>query len=198
MREALLCAVLGIIGENFGGDVYNPEEPTDTEPYEEIKFDPNKQSEPSQSEPSQEYVMRIKNGVTIDHIPAGRGIQIYQRLPRTGNERVLADGIDSKKLGKKDLIKLVGYDLTPDELTTIGIICPGATVTTIRDSRPVRKLRARLPALIEGLLECQNNNCISRDEDERVPGVFTREKDGVSCHYCDTSHKYDDGSLTLK
>ena len=73
-------------------------------------------------------------------------------------------------------------------------------VSIIKDGEVVDKYIVHIPELVEGLLDCQNDNCISADATENVPSKFvTTERDPVQldCHYCDTKHSYADGSLKL-
>ena len=52
--------------------------------------------------------MKIKNGFVLDHIKAGVGVKIfkYLNLEKEGNQVALIINADSKKNGKKDIIKI--------------------------------------------------------------------------------------------
>ncbi|MEM2261807.1 MAG: aspartate carbamoyltransferase regulatory subunit, partial [Ignisphaera sp.] len=63
------------------------------------------------SEESTLVVSKIKNGTVIDHIPAGRALDILSVLGINGKEgyrMAILMNVESKKLGKKDIIKIEG------------------------------------------------------------------------------------------
>ena len=90
----------------------------------------------------------IKNGVVIDHIAAGKGMKLYELLGLEALECSVAliKNVPSRKLGKKDIIKIDGE--FPVNLSAIGYVDPEATVNIIRDGQRVEKLHPSLPERI--------------------------------------------------
>lgn len=130
----------------------------------------------------------IKNGVVIDHIPAGRGMELYRymKLDTLDCEVALIKNAQSSKLGRKDIIK-VGETIALD-FDILGYLDPGITVNIIEDGKRVRKLHPPLPETITGVLRCKNPRCITSTEQE-LPQLFRltdRESATYRCAYCDT------------
>ena len=65
----------------------------------------------------------IQNGVVIDHIPAGRGMEIYRLLHLESKHQAVAllQSVRSEKYGTKDLIKIEGSNL-PERLEILGYL----------------------------------------------------------------------------
>ena len=129
----------------------------------------------------------IKNGIVIDHIDAGCGMQIYQML---GMDRLtcpvaLLRNVPSKKLGQKDIIKVDG-ELDID-LDILGYFGPNITVNFIRDSVLVDKKHIELPARISDLLRCKNPRCITTTEQDihHIFRLADPQKRTYRCIYCD-------------
>ncbi len=143
-------------------------------------------------------ISRIKEGIVIDHIPAGRALVVLRILGITGREgfRVaLVMNVESKKLGLKDIVKIEGRDLTHEELNLISLVAPTATVNIIRNYEVVQKFKVSIPDVIEGLLKCKNPNCITNQPREPVKTRFrVLKKDPLRliCDYCGTVHDVKD------
>ena len=132
----------------------------------------------------------IKNGFVLDHIKAGRGMQIYfdLHLDEIDCPVVIIKNVPSKKMGKKDIIKIDG-DIELD-LNILGYIDPGITVNVIRDDK-VEKKHLTLPEKLTGILKCKNPRCISSTEQE-LPQIFTladKERRIYRCLYCESASK---------
>lgn len=130
----------------------------------------------------------IQNGIVIDHIAAGRGMQLYHLLHLDQLECSVAiiKNVHSKKMGRKDIIKV---DAAIDvDIDAIGYVDPNATVNIIRDGKLVEKRDICLPEQLVNVIRCKNPRCISTTEQE-LPQVFmlTDRKKGVyRCRYCET------------
>ncbi len=132
----------------------------------------------------------IVNGVVIDHIPAGRGMEIYRYLglEDLDCEVALIKNAPSVKMGKKDIVKV--SDVIDLDYDILGFIDPNITVNIIQNGEKVRKVRPQPPERITGILKCKNPRCITFDEQE-LPQVFRltdREKLTYRCLYCDTKN----------
>ncbi|CAN0487855.1 unnamed protein product, partial [Phaeothamnion confervicola] len=94
-------------------------------------------------------------------------------------------GLNSGKMGKKDLLKIEGRDLSESEIDRLALVAPDATINLIRDSQRVNKLNVKLPDRIDRIVRCSNVGCITRHED--VPTRFmtiSRTPVQLRCHYC--------------
>ena len=129
----------------------------------------------------------IQNGIVIDHIAAGRGMQLYKLLQLDKLECSVAiiKNVTSHKMGKKDIIKVDGQlDINID---AIGYVDPKATVNIIRNGELVEKRDIVLPEKLVNVIRCKNPRCISTTEQE-LEQVFVlkdREKAVYRCLYCE-------------
>ena len=129
----------------------------------------------------------IKNGVVIDHIPAGKSMTLYRylKLDEVDCSVALLRNVHSNKLGKKDIIKIDGdLDMNWDVL---GYLAPDCTVNVIRDGVIVEKRFLQLPEKLTGVIQCKNPRCITTIEQE-LTHIFklTNPKKGVyRCIYCE-------------
>ena len=136
-------------------------------------------------------VSKLKKGIVLDHIPAGHGYKLFKQLHLDELEDVvvLMKNVDSGKLGKKDLIK-IETDM-PLDLTVIGLIEPGITISYIENGECTRKLKLRLPEKVDGILTCKNPRCISNVE--RLENItfylVDAEKKEYACEYCEARTK---------
>ena len=129
----------------------------------------------------------IKNGIVIDHITAGKGMSIYRLLGLDSLDCSIAiiKNVNSRKLGKKDIIKV--DSAIPLNLEALGYIDPDVTVDVIRDGKLVEKRSVDLPETLHGVLTCKNPRCITSCEQE-LEQVFTltdRENRVYRCIYCE-------------
>ena len=133
----------------------------------------------------------IKNGIVIDHIAAGKGMELYHLLGLDNLDCSVAiiKNVNSRKMGKKDIIKIdAAIDLDMDIL---GYVDPDATINIIRDGKRVEKRKINLPEMLTNVIFCKNPRCITATEQE-LPHVFKladREKRVYRCIYCDTNAK---------
>ena len=136
-------------------------------------------------------VDEIKNGIVLDHITAGKGMQIYKRLGLDKLEYSVAliRNAPSRKMGKKDIIK-IDADITLNT-DIIGYIDPDITVNIIKDGKTVEKKTIDLPERLTNVITCKNPRCISVTEQE-LPQVFTladKENRVYRCLYCEAKAK---------
>ncbi len=136
-------------------------------------------------------VDEIKNGIVLDHITAGKGMQIYKLLGLDNLECSVAliKNAPSRKMGKKDIIK-IDADITLDT-DIIGYIDPDITVNVIKDGMTVEKKTIDLPERLTNVITCKNPRCISVTEQE-LPQVFSladKENRVYRCLYCEAKAK---------
>lgn len=149
------------------------------------------------------FLYRLDNGTLIDHIEQGKGLLVYQLLGlgELGTTVVPAVGLNSKSKGRKDIIAIHEKYLTPEQLYKIALISEQATINIIENREVVKKGRVMLPNVLEGVLQCQNQHCISWPEHyEHVPNKFKVENrsplDG-RCYYCETPMKREEATKAL-
>jgi len=140
------------------------------------------------SDDEQLRVSKIRNGTVIDHITGGQALNVLAILGidgSSGEELSVAMNVPSDRLGKKDIVKVEGRELSQDEVDVLSLIAPAASINIVRDFSVIEKHRVSRPSMVEGVLECPNHNCIST-EDEPVESRFAVVDDGVRCEYCET------------
>ena len=96
----------------------------------------------------------IKNGIVIDHITAGKGMQIYNLLGLDSLECSVAliKNAPSLKMGKKDIIKIDSdFDVNTEIL---GFVDPDVTVNIIKDGNTVEKKTTDLPQSVTRIYRC--------------------------------------------
>ena len=130
----------------------------------------------------------IRNGVVIDHITPGRGMQIYRflGLDKLSCPIALITNAASRRMGAKDIIK-VDIDL-PLELDALGYIDPDVTVNIIEDGVLTRKYHPGLPLEIVDIVKCKNPRCITSTEQElsHVFRLTDTESRTYRCIYCES------------
>ena len=129
----------------------------------------------------------IKNGIVIDHIPAGKSMTLYRylKLDEIDCSVALLRNVHSDKLGKKDIIKIDGIlDMNWDVL---GYLAPDCTVNIIRDGEIVDKRFLQLPEKLTGVIQCKNPRCITTIEQElsHIFKLTDRKKGVYRCIYCE-------------
>lgn len=131
----------------------------------------------------------IKNGIVIDHIVAGKGMEIYKllHLDRLDCTVAIIKNVSSNKMGKKDIIK-VDNDIEVD-VDVLGYVDPGVTIDVIKDSKLVEKKKVELPEKLTNVIKCKNPRCITSVEQE-LPHIFKLTGQGdkkvYRCIYCET------------
>ena len=131
----------------------------------------------------------IKNGIVIDHITAGKAMQIYNLLGLDTMDCSVAliKNVSSSKMGKKDIIK-IDADFAVDT-DILGYIDPGATVNIIKNEETVEKKKLELPEKLTNVIKCKNPRCITSSEQE-LPQMFNltdKNKKVYRCVYCETA-----------
>jgi aspartate carbamoyltransferase regulatory subunit len=140
-------------------------------------------------EPRKELqVSAIENGTVIDHIPAKSLFQVLRILHLEGSENQILFGtnLDSKKYGKKGIIKVADKYFKIEEINKIALVAPTATLTVIKNYQIIEKKRVEIPDEILQIVRCFNPLCITNNE--KIPTRFyvVDKKDlKLLCHYCE-------------
>lgn len=129
----------------------------------------------------------IENGYVIDHIKAGKAMQIYQALglDKVTCEVAIINNAHSNKQGRKDIIKIEErIDLDWDLLS---FLTRSATVNVIENGHIVEKRKLEQPKQIVGLIACKNPRCITSTERGLVNTfkLTDPEKNVYRCIYCE-------------
>jgi aspartate carbamoyltransferase regulatory subunit len=133
----------------------------------------------------------IKNGIVIDHIEAGKGMEVYNFLNLGDLDCTVAliKNVPSKKTGKKDIIK-IDADIKLD-FNVLGYIAPEVTVNIIKDGATIEKKKLALPQTLKGVIKSKNPRCITSVE-QGIEHIFTltdRENRVYRCIYCESAAK---------
>lgn len=133
----------------------------------------------------------IKNGFVIDHIPAGKGMELFNLLGlgELDCQIAMIRNAPSRLMGKKDIIKIdADIDISLD---VIGFFDSGITVNTIKNEKLVNKCHLELPESLENVCKCKNPRCITSTEQElnHIFRLTDRENKVYRCLYCDSKLK---------
>ena len=131
---------------------------------------------------------QIKDGIVLDHITAGRGMEIYNilGLDKLDCTVAIVKNADSVKMGEKDIIKIATkLDL---DLDVLGYIDPGITVNHIEDGKRAKQEKLSLPKTVTDIIKCKNPRCITSCEQELKHEfrLVNAEKQTYRCIYCDS------------
>lgn len=129
----------------------------------------------------------IRNGVVIDHISAGKAMQLYSMLGLDALDCSVAviKNVPSKKMGKKDIIKIdASLDLNFD---VVGFISPNATINIIEDGKLTKKNHVDMPKKLVNIIKCKNPRCITTTEQD-IEHIFVSDNKKMEyrCLYCET------------
>ncbi len=133
----------------------------------------------------------ITNGIVLDHITAGKIMELYRvlKLDELDCSVAIIKNADSKKMGKKDILK-IDADIDLD-LDLVGYIDPNITVNVIKNGEVVKRTKLDLPEKVKDVIKCKNPRCITSTEQE-LPHIFKltdRENKVYRCIYCETPAK---------
>jgi aspartate carbamoyltransferase regulatory subunit len=133
----------------------------------------------------------LKEGIVLDHIEAGKSLEIYYHLglEKLDCQVAIIKNAKSNKMGKKDIIKIEG-GLNHIDLDILGYIDHNITVNIIRDNKIVEKKSLSLPQKITNVIPCKNPRCITSIE-QGLPHVFhlvDEAKETYRCMYCEEKY----------
>ena len=133
----------------------------------------------------------IQNGVVLDHIQAGKGMDVYKylRLDQLDCQVAIIKNARSGHMGKKDIIK-IDSPMEVD-LDVLGYIDSNITVNIIRDGVRVEKKHLKLPRKLVNNIHCKNPRCITVAEPQ-LDAIFLlsdEDKHTYRCAYCDTEKR---------
>ncbi|NMB42802.1 MAG: aspartate carbamoyltransferase regulatory subunit [Clostridiales bacterium] len=134
----------------------------------------------------------ITNGIVIDHIKAGKSMDIYYylNLEKLDCSVAIIKNAKSRKMGRKDIIKIEGFlDI---DLDVLGVLDQDITVNIIKNCQITEKFTPSLPKEVTNIIRCKNPRCITSVEQD-LPHIFkltNKEKRIYRCIYCEQAFKH--------
>ena len=132
-------------------------------------------------------ITSIDKGIVIDHIKAGFGFKVYNylNLDKAEYNVALITNAFSKKMGKKDIIKI--NNVIDIDYTFLGLIDPDITVNIIDNGKTVKKVKLEVPQVVRNIIRCKNPRCVTSVEHyfDHVFHLVDKEKRSYRCEYCD-------------
>jgi aspartate carbamoyltransferase regulatory subunit len=132
----------------------------------------------------------VTTGIVLDHIKAGKAMQIYKylNLGKLDCSVAVLQNVESTKYGKKDMIKI--NELIELDYAMLGYIDSNITVNFVKDGELLKKEHLDLPETLTNIIECKNPRCITSIEQEidHVFKLVDKEKRVYRCVYCDAEH----------
>ena len=133
----------------------------------------------------------IKNGIVLDHIKAGKSMQIYHYLGLDDLDCSVAiiQNAVSTKYGRKDIIKI--DERIELDMDVLGYVDPNITINLVKDGKLELKTHLELPETLTNVLECKNPRCITSVEQGAKQRFYLadKEKKIYRCAYCDVEHE---------
>jgi aspartate carbamoyltransferase regulatory subunit len=132
-------------------------------------------------------VQKISDGTVIDHVSAGKSLSVLRLLGNPQNRGVtvaLVMNVSSSKMGRKDILKVEGVELTDEQVQKLALIAPRASVVIIRSYRVAEKKNAVPPAAVVGILSCTGATCISVREKDSVSSIFSLVNSSPLAYRC--------------
>ena len=133
-------------------------------------------------------VAALKNGTVIDHIPSDKLFTVVSLLglKNSDNNMTIGNNLESKKLGKKGIIKVADRFFTDEEISRLSVVAPNVKLNIIHDYEVVEKKQVIMPEEIKGLVKCNNPKCITNNEPmTTIFHVLCKETGVLKCHYCE-------------
>lgn len=133
----------------------------------------------------------LDNGVVLDHIPAGRSMDLYKylKLDKLNCQVAIIKNADSQKMGKKDIIK-ISSDLDTIDLDIVAFVSRHISVNVIKDGEVIEKKVLQHPKKLTNVIKCRNPRCITSIEQE-LPNIFTLSDPATKtyrCLYCEEKY----------
>ena len=135
-------------------------------------------------------VEAICQGTVIDHIPAGQGVKILDRLHLLNSEARITVGFNlpSKARASKTLSRSKDGCL-PNRRPMNWHCSPPAHHHVIDDYRVVDKFTMAIPKTLRAAFACPNSNCITHNEPVESYFYLHQKSHDIQlkCHYCEKS-----------
>ena len=143
-------------------------------------------------------VTAIENGTVIDHIPAEKTYQVVTLLgiDKLDTPVTIGNYLESKRLGRKGIIKVADRFFTDEELNLLSVVAPNVSLCIIKDYEVVEKKKVTLPGVLRNIVRCANPKCITNNEPmNTLFSVTDAEKGTILCHYCNKEQELANAKL---
>lgn len=133
-------------------------------------------------------VAALKNGTVIDHIPSSKLFTVVSLLGLQNSDSniTIGNNLESKKLGKKGIIKVADRFFTDEEISRLSVVAPNVKLNIIRDYEVVEKKQVEMPDELRGIVRCNNPKCITNNEPmTTLFHVIDKENGILKCNYCE-------------
>ncbi len=140
-------------------------------------------------------VAALENGTVIDHIPADKLFTVVSllRVDKIDSKVTIGHNLQSKKLGKKGIIKIANKFFDNDEINRISLVAPHVRLNIIKDYEVVEKREVDMPEQLLGIVKCANPKCITNHEPMTTFfHVLNKEQCIIKCHYCEKEQTKED------
>ncbi|MDR0681904.1 MAG: aspartate carbamoyltransferase regulatory subunit [Dysgonamonadaceae bacterium] len=140
-------------------------------------------------------IAALENGTVIDHVPSEQLFKVVSLLEIECLNTPVTIGynLDSRKMGKKGILKIAGKFFEQNEIDRISLIAPSVKLNIIRDYEVVEKKLAQLPDSLLGIVKCNNPKCITNNEPMCTRfEVIDKENVILKCEYCELKTKKED------
>lgn len=139
-------------------------------------------------EPKQMSVSAIQNGTVIDHVPANNLFKVIQilGLDRIDNQITFGTNLESKRMGRKAIIKISEVYFENEDINRIALVAPDAKLNIIKEYEVVEKKVVEVPDKIIGIAKCMNPKCITNFESVKTRfRVVSKKNVTLKCYYCE-------------
>ena len=139
-------------------------------------------------------VAALENGTVIDHIPSDKVFTVVSLLDlqNTDGNITIGNNFESKKLGKKGIIKVADRFFTDEEVSRLSVVAPNIKLNIIRHYEVVEKKQIVMPDELKSIVKCNNPKCITNNEPMQTWfHVVDKEQGILKCHYCEKEQQKD-------
>lgn len=156
-----------------------------------MKVENNPENGPSSDH--HQTIAKIQEGIVIDHILASKALllarilKLQEALEKGTGVIIIGLNLPSKRMDRKDIIKIAPWKPTPQELEVVALVSPTATLNIIQDYKVSSKGQVHLSNRVGDVISCPDKSCITHYEE--VPGTFDvlhKSPITLRCHFCET------------
>lgn len=143
-------------------------------------------------------VAALENGTVIDHIPSDKVFTVVSllNLEQMNSNITIGNNLESKKLGKKGIIKIADKFFTDEEISKLSVIAANVKLNVIKNYEVVEKKEVQMPDELKGIVKCNNPKCITNNEPMQTRFHVTDKEQGIlKCHYCEKEQRIDNIKL---
>lgn len=142
-------------------------------------------------------VAALENGTVIDHIPSEKLFAVVSLLglQNVTTPITIGSNLESKKLGKKGIIKVADRFFTDEEISRLSMIAPNVKLNIIRNYQVAEKKKVSIPEEVRAIVKCANPKCITNNEPMETRFRVDQQHGVLKCHYCEKEQPIDNVKL---